>query len=186
VAPATCRILAAALLLTTYGCSGSSPASPSTVVPATASAPAGTGASVSPHLLPRVDLIDDAVSALEEQLGAPQQYFEINATPQLVNLFVALNDGKVAQPWVYLDGELSSTEGRDANGFTFARTALDFDPGTVLSRVETELPQSEPDAFIVEAGEGGIVRYSVTVRSPQGGQLVVVVGPDGAVKSVGT
>ena len=82
--------------------------------------------------LPRVDLIDDAVSALEAKLGAPQQYFEINATSQLVNLFVALNDGKVVQPWVYLDGELSSTEGHDANGFSFARTALDFDPDKVL------------------------------------------------------
>ena len=59
--------------------------------------------------LPRVDLISKAITALEAKLGAPQQYFEINATSHLVNLFVALNDGKVVQPWVYLDGELSST-----------------------------------------------------------------------------
>ncbi len=59
---------------------------------------------------PRVDLIDDAVAALEAELGGPQRYFEINATPQLVNLFVELNDGALVQPWVYLDGELSSTD----------------------------------------------------------------------------
>jgi hypothetical protein len=140
--------------------------------------------SVSPATPPRVDLIDDAVSALEAKLGGPQQYFEINATSQLVNLIVALNDGKIAQPWVYLDGELSSTEGRDASGFSFAGAALDFDPDKVLSKLEAELPQSSPDLFFVEGGEGGIVRYSVAVTSQQGGQLIVVVGPDGTVKSV--
>jgi hypothetical protein len=31
---------------------------------------------------------------------------------------------------------------------------------------------------------GGTVRYSVAVTSKQGGQLVVVVGPDGAIESV--
>jgi hypothetical protein len=134
--------------------------------------------------LPEVDLIDDAVAALQAKLGGPQQFFEINATSSLVNLIVALNDGKVAQPWVYLDGELTSTEGAEAAGFSFAATALDFDPDKVLSKLQAELPQSSPDLFFVEGGEGGIVRYSVAVSSPQGGQLIVVVGPDGTVQSV--
>jgi hypothetical protein len=134
--------------------------------------------------VPRVDLIDDAVAALEAQLGAHQQYFEINATPQLVNLFVALNDGTLVQPWVYVDGELSSTDGRQATGFTFEKTALDFDPDKVLSRIQSELPQSRADIFFIEGGEAGNVRYTVAVTSQQGGQLVVVVGPDGEVQSV--
>ena len=133
---------------------------------------------------PRVDLIDDAVAALEAQLGDAQQYFEVNATSSLVNLIVALNDGEVAQPWVYFQGALSSTEGQEASGFTFSAAALDFDPDTVLSRLQAELPQSSPDLFFVEGGEGGIVRYGVAVTSKQGGQLVVVVGPDGSVQSV--
>ncbi len=54
----------------------------------------------------------------------------------------------------------------------------------MLSHIETELPKSSPDVFVVEAGAGGAVRYSVAVTSQQGGQLVVVVGPDGTVKSV--
>ena len=151
-----------------------------------AQSPASTTAPVSSGALPRVDLISKAITALEAKLGAPQQYFEINATSHLVNLFVALNDGKVVQPWVYLDGVLSSTEGHPASGFSFAKAALDFDPDKVLSRLQAELPQSSPDVFFIEGGKGGAVRYSVTVSSRQGGQLVVVVGPDGAVKSVAT
>jgi len=131
-----------------------------------------------------VDEIDDAVAAIETQLGAKQQFFEINATSSLVNLIVALNDGKVAQPWVYLDGQLSSTEGAPATGFTFDSSALDFDPDKVLSQIQTELPQSTVDLFFIEGGKDGTVQYSVAVSSSQGGQFIVVVGPDGAVKSV--
>ena len=171
-------VLAVALVLSATGCSAAATPAPSSASTTTLAVLSGAP--------PRVDLIGKAIAALEAQLGAPQQYFEINATSQLVNLFVSLNGGKVVKPWVYLDGELSSTEGHDASGFTFAKTALDFDPAKVLSHVQSELPQSKPDAFIIEAGQGGIVRYSVTVSSPQGGQLVVVVGPDGTVKSVDT
>jgi hypothetical protein len=131
-----------------------------------------------------VGAIDEAVKALEAKLGGPQQYFEINATAHLVNLIVALNDGKVAQPWVYLDGQLSSTEGAAATGFSFAASALDFEPGRVLGKVREQLPESSPDLFFVEGGEGGKVQYSVAVTSKQGGQLLVVVGPDGSVQSV--
>lgn len=134
--------------------------------------------------LPLVDEIDDAVAALESQLGAEQQFFEINATSSLVNLIVALNDGKVAQPWVYFDGQLSSTEGAPATGNTFDSSALDFDPDKVFSQLQAELPQSTPDLFFIEGGQNGTVQYSIAVTSSQGGQFVVVVGPDGAVKSV--
>jgi hypothetical protein len=147
--------------------------------------PASTTVAVSPSSsLPRVDLIDDAVAALEAELGGPQQFFEINATSSLVNLIVALNDGKVAQPWVYFQGDLSSAEGAEASGFSFAGSALDFDPDSVLGKLQAELPESSPDLFFVEGGEGGIVRYSVAVTSKEGGQLVVVLGPDGTVQSV--
>jgi hypothetical protein len=174
--PGVIRYLIVATLLLT-ACSGGGSSS-STEAPSTSTtvAPAGT--------FPLVDEIDDAVTALETQLGAKQQFFEINATSSLVNLIVALNDGKVAQPWVYLGGQLSSTEGAPATGFTFDSSALDFDPDTVLSQVQAELPESTLDLFFIEAGQGGTVRYSVAVTSSQGGQLIAVVGPDGAVQSV--
>jgi len=134
--------------------------------------------------LPLVGQIDEAVAALQAKLGAPQEFFEINATTQLVNLIVALNDGKVAQPWVYLDGQLSSAEAAPATGHTFVASALDFDQDAVLSQVRAKLPEASLDLFFVEGGENGTVQYSVAATSRQGGQLVVVVGADGTVKSV--
>jgi hypothetical protein len=129
-----------------------------------------------------VDLIKTAVAALEVKLGAPQRFFEINATASLVNLIISLNGDKLAQPWVYLDGQLSSTEPGDATGFSFDAAALTFDPDKVLTKLQAELPESSPDLFFIEGGAGGIVRYSVAVTSSKGGQLVVVVGPDGSIE----
>jgi hypothetical protein len=133
---------------------------------------------------PRVELIAEAIAAIEAELGGPQEYFEINATPRLVNLFVALNNGAVVQPWVYFDGSLTSKEGQSAQGNVFTADSVDFDADTVLARVTEELPMSVLDAFIIEGGAGGRVRYSVVVSSLGGGQLVVVVDPSGLVLSV--
>lgn len=168
------------------GCSDDSSSGSSAPAPTSASADDGNAVTAIPVVNPppRVDLIADAVAALEAEMGGAQQYFEINATPRLVNLFVALNDGAVAQPWVYFDGELTSQEGQPAQGNTFSSAALDFNADTVLDGVVGELPTSVFDAFTVEGGEGGIVRYSVIVTSSAGGQLVVVVAADGAVVSV--
>ena len=176
MAAAARRLVVALVVLA--ACSGGG-ASAGTTVPATSTTTVPARGSP-----PLVNEIYDAVKALETQLGGPQQFFEINATSSLVNLIVALNDGAVAQPWVYLDGQLSSTEGGAATGFSFPSSALNFDPAKVLSKLRAELPQSSPDLFFVEGGKGGIVRYSVAVSSSQGGQFVVVVGPDGTVQSV--
>src|SRR3954451_18065241 len=85
------------------------------------------------NALPLVGQIDDAVAALQAKLGAPQQFFEINATTQLVNLIVAINDGKVAKPWVYLEGQLTSAESTQANAQTFAFCAQYFEENAELS-----------------------------------------------------
>ena len=53
--------------------------------------------------------IAPAIAALEAELGGPQQYFEINATPQLVNLFVADAATAAVTPFVYVGGSLAET-----------------------------------------------------------------------------
>ena len=62
----------------------------------------------------RLDLVPAAVTAVEAALGGPQQYTEINAFEQGVNLFVATADGKEL-PYVYRDG--TGLEAPPAPGF---------------------------------------------------------------------
>lgn len=134
--------------------------------------------------LPLLNEIEPAIAALVAQLGGPQQYFEINATARLVNLFVALNNGAVAQPWVYLDGVLSSTEGQAASGGTFAASTVSFDPDVILSTVRTDLPGISIESFYIHGDGQGNVLYGILATSDKGGGLDVVLGADGSVKSV--
>jgi hypothetical protein len=132
----------------------------------------------------RVDLIDEAVAAVEAELGTPQQYFEINATDLLVNVFVALDDATKVQAFVYLQGELNSQAPQQAQGSTFAAEAVDIDPQRVTSCVTDELPASTASAFEIIAGPDGTPTYSLVVDSAAGGQLIVAVDGEGRVLSV--
>jgi hypothetical protein len=134
----------------------------------------------------RVDLIGTAVAAVEQELGGPQRYFEINATDLLVNLFVSIDDGTRVKPYVYIDGQLSSKDPLEGTpqGGSFVGSTLDFDPQKVTSCVTEQLPESDATAFEIVANAEGAVRYSVITTSPQGGQLVVVVSSSGQVLSV--
>ena len=53
-----------------------------------------------------IEDIGPALDAIEAELGAGQQFFEVNATPQLVNLFVAVDDATSAVPYIFVDGDL--------------------------------------------------------------------------------
>jgi len=134
--------------------------------------------------LPLLGEIAPAIAAIAAQLGGPQEFFEINATARLVNLFVALNNGAVAQPWLYLEGTLTSTEGQAASGGTFSSSMVEFDPGVILSTVLTELPGISIESFYIHGDGQGNVLYGVLATSEKGGGLDVVLGADGSVKSV--
>lgn len=176
---ATAAAAAAAVILAAAGCSGDDGSSPSS----TASPLGPTAcAEADPPLL--VDRIDDAIAAVEAELGGPQEYFEINATPLLVNLFVADVATETVTPYAYVGGELSAQEPLDgAQGFTFVAESLEFDERRVLSCIVPQLPESVLDVFFVEGADGG-VRYTVLTSNDKGGQLTVEVNGQGQVLAV--
>ena len=134
---------------------------------------------------PLLDEIAPAIDAVEAELGGPQQFFEINATPQVVNLFVAIDGATRVVPYVYVGGALGPpAEAAPAEGATFTADAVRFDPATILDGVTGELPDADVVLFSIVGGPGGAVQYAATVRSDAGGTLEVVLGPDGAVQSV--
>jgi hypothetical protein len=136
-----------------------------------------------PPPAPLVAEVVPALEAVEAELGGPQDYYEVNATPQLVNVFVATDGGSTATAYVYIDRQLQPpAPPRDgAGGETFRAEDLDFDPGVILGGIADELGDPTISQFVVVGGPGGAVQYSAFVTSDQGGVLDVLLGPDGAV-----
>lgn len=141
----------------------------------------------------RVDLVDDAVEAIQAELGDVALY-EVNATPDLVNVFVATEaaDGTTtATSYVYEPGGGLSAPAapQDASGPTFTADQIDFDPDTVLDRAIEELSTSIPRAFAVNGADGAdgpadSASYRIVFDSVEGGSLAVMVQGDGAIIGV--
>lgn len=149
------------------------------------------GSSASSPLVPasdelplRVELIGPAVAALEAKLGGPQQYLEVNATPTLVNLFVAVENATKAVAYVYIGGTLGDPappEDVKAGAPTFDASKIAFNYKRVLEPVLAALPASTYRVFSVVGVAGGAVSYLVTVQSSKGGELQVPVKADGSI-----
>ncbi len=134
---------------------------------------------------PLVSEIRPAVEAVEAELGGPQQYFEVNATPQVVNVFVASDDATGVTSFVYVGDELAPAGApRSAQGATFGADALTFDADHILDELTTELPDSDVVLFTVVGGPGGAVQHAASVQSSEGGVLDVTLAADGTVQSV--
>jgi hypothetical protein len=136
-------------------------------------------------LRPAIELIEPAISALEQELGGPQDFFEVTADPQLVRLYVAREQATRAAPYVYVGGEVAPAGDLvGAGGGTFPGDAVDVDPDTVLAVIEDELDDPDVVLFSIAGNGTGAVQYVATVRSAKGGLLDVVVADDGAILSV--
>lgn len=129
----------------------------------------------------RVDEIDDAVAAVTALTDQPPKFFEINATPDLINLFLDDGEGSAIN-FVWENGSLrDETEAATADGRSFDASKMMFS-SEVYARVEEELPESLLRAFTITAdGPNGEVLHRVVVQSERGGQFGVLVDPVGKI-----
>lgn len=135
-------------------------------------------------LRPVLEDIAPAVLAVEDELAGPQRYFEINATPQFVNLFVADPAGDAVTVYLYNDGELEPpTPLAPAEGPTFLAADATFDD-QILAVVSEDLAEPDIVVFAINAGADGRPEYSATVQSERGGVLDVSLAASGAVLAV--
>jgi hypothetical protein len=166
------RGLALVVLLLAAACSGGGSSSGSTTTAA-------------PVVL-RLDLVPAAVAAVEAARGGPQQYTEINAFDQGVNLFVATGDGNEL-PYVYRDGTglEAPTAPQPATETPFATTGVALDAGARLpTDVVGRLPGSRPVAVaLVQRPTDGLV-WDVSVIGGKGSPIEVLYTPQGALLSV--
>ena len=128
-----------------------------------------------------VDEIDDAVTAVTAVIGKPVKFYEINATPDLINLFAADGKGN-ALNFVWEKGKLrDDSEAAPADGVAFDASKMTFS-NDVYAKVATALPDSVLRAFAITAdGPNGSVLYRVMIQSQKGGQFAVLVDPTGKI-----
>ncbi len=175
--------LAIAATVAITGCGDNdAPSGESTAATTAASVVPGGDEAAAPAF---VDDVFAAIDAVEAELGAGQRFFEVTANAQFTNVFVAVDDATAAVAYAYVDGELQPPAPKQtgADGLTFGRDDVAFDPELVLSGVQTELSESVVDAISVY-GDGVGATYVLAVTSPAGGFLDIVVGPEGQVFSV--
>ena len=135
---------------------------------------------------PRVDLIPEALAAVEEHYGAPQEYFEVSATLDSVGFIVAVDDATAAEQGSYgADGTFTApVDVGEASGSTFTRAAIDVEPDRIFDRIRDELDDPVIVDFAVQGGPDGAVIYDATIASEAGGVLLVLLGPDGTINGV--
>ena len=118
-------VVAAGLVGCSGGDAGSSPSdSLTTSAPLSGECPA----SADQPLV--VDQIAPAIVAVEAELGGPQEYFEVNATDVVVNLFVAgtaADGSSTVTPYAFGFGELTAQPAIPADGNRFAGAAVQID-----------------------------------------------------------
>lgn len=138
---------------------------------------------------PVVDLIRPAIAAVEDELGGPQRYFEVNANAQLVNVVVARPNAFGAAPslvgYAYLAGELAPAKdlGEAPVDETFGAADIPELAASLFDPLHDDLPDSAISAFVL-SGTDDALRYDVVVTSAAGGRLDVTIDDTGEVLAV--
>ena len=157
----------------------------------------GGGSSDSSDYSVRVDLIDDAVRAVKEWNAnqdpgliadgeSELQFFEINATPDLINIYVATKGATEAVAFIYddKDGLSEPDSPQTASGSTFKWSDVDSDitKSAVYETVVTELPRSTISRFVIGRDpEFDKLTYRVIMVSDSGGEFAAYVDPSGKI-----
>jgi hypothetical protein len=128
-----------------------------------------------------------AVAAVEAALGGPQQYAEINATTEGVNVFVASSaTEEVAYFYRSDDAALDPPAGPDPLQSTpFALDGVDVGIApSLVQQLQEQFPGSEVvQLALVDIEEQGLV-WALRSRSARGGLLNVFFSPSGALLAV--
>jgi hypothetical protein len=124
------------------------------------------------------------VAAVEAERGPGQRYTEINATPEGVNVFVAV-DGSDEVACYFTEGRLEPPgEATPQTSTPFTLDGIDLSLGDrlVQQTVERFPGATVVSAALVQLPEG--LRWAVRSRSAQGGLLNILFSPTGELLSV--
>ena len=145
--------------------------------------------------LPRVSLIGDAVAAVAADIGVNDpELFEVLADRDGITVTVAetevnMDSGEItaryARSYRY-DGERLQEPGDPvaAEGAVFVGSAIPALTSAVFGGVRDALDTPDVVDLAVSGGPDGSVIVDLTVRSERGGEILVLVRPDGTVLGV--
>jgi hypothetical protein len=135
---------------------------------------------------PVVELIPDAIAAVEDHYGAPQEYFEISAGLDAVGFVVAVDGATMAEQGSYgADGGFTAPEPvGEASGETFTADQIAVDPDRIFVPLRDELDDPVIVDLAIQGGPNDTVLYDATIASEGGGVLLVLLGPDGTILGV--
>ena len=143
----------------------------------------GGGGSVAEPIVGR---IPEAVAAVEEFYGAPQEYFEISAGLEEIGISVAVDDATAVEraSWSPDGGLTAPTPVGEATGATFTAAAIDLDPDRIFERLHDELDDPTIIDLAVTGGPNDTAIYDATIASTSGGVLLVLLGRSGEILAV--
>jgi hypothetical protein len=131
--------------------------------------------------------LEPAIEAVAAELGGSSRYTEINVQPELINLFVALDDG-TELAYVYRDAGLEPPPEPTPQPEGAVPFALDDVPLDAVDAIPDTLADELPESMLVRlsllAAPGGGVQWTASMIGSKGTPFDVVLSPAGAIVGV--